>query len=153
MNGDLKPGRYRHFKGNEYELLFVATHSETLEPMVVYRALYGERGDFEKARGYLQQALELKTRALGHEHVDVGISWVNLGTALATERLDAQAHHAFGQFRAPRSDQSGNPHHFARAQRQGVAVVMSASLHGEALDIIVRFCGIEGLAHHRKGFR
>ena len=41
---DLKPGRYRHFKGNEYELLGVARHSETLEPMVVYRALYGERG-------------------------------------------------------------------------------------------------------------
>ena len=40
----LRPGRYRHFKGREYELLFVATHSETLEPMVVYRALYGERG-------------------------------------------------------------------------------------------------------------
>ena len=38
----LKPGRYRHFKGNEYELLGVAKHSETLEPMVVYRALYGE---------------------------------------------------------------------------------------------------------------
>ena len=41
---DIKPGRYRHFKGKEYEPLFVATHSETLEPMVVYRALYGERG-------------------------------------------------------------------------------------------------------------
>ena len=40
----LRPGRYRHFKGKEYELLFVATHSGTLEPMVVYRALYGERG-------------------------------------------------------------------------------------------------------------
>ena len=40
----LRPGRYRHFKGREYELLFVATHSETLEPMVVYRALYGEHG-------------------------------------------------------------------------------------------------------------
>lgn len=40
----LQPGRYRHFKGNEYELLFVARHSETLEDMVVYRALYGERG-------------------------------------------------------------------------------------------------------------
>lgn len=37
----LRPGRYRHFKGKEYELLFLATHSETLEPMVVYRALYG----------------------------------------------------------------------------------------------------------------
>ena len=41
---ELQPGRYRHFKGNEYELLYVARHSETLEPMVVYRALYGERG-------------------------------------------------------------------------------------------------------------
>ena len=41
---ELKPGRYRHFKGNEYQLLGVARHSETLEPMVVYRALYGERG-------------------------------------------------------------------------------------------------------------
>ena len=41
---DLKPGIYQHFKGNRYELLYVARHSETLEPMVVYRALYGEGG-------------------------------------------------------------------------------------------------------------
>lgn len=41
---ELKPGRYRHFKGNEYELLYVARHSETQEEMVVYRALYGECG-------------------------------------------------------------------------------------------------------------
>ena len=41
---DLKPGKYRHFKGNEYELIGVASHSETMEPMVVYRALYGEHG-------------------------------------------------------------------------------------------------------------
>ena len=40
----IQPGRYRHFKGREYEVLYVATHSETMEPMVVYRALYGERG-------------------------------------------------------------------------------------------------------------
>lgn len=40
-NTELKPGKYRHFKGGEYELLGVATHSETLEPMVIYRALYG----------------------------------------------------------------------------------------------------------------
>ena len=40
----LRPGRYRHFKGNEYELLYVARHSETLEPMVVYRALDGYHG-------------------------------------------------------------------------------------------------------------
>ena len=41
---DIQPGRYRHFKGKEYEVLGVAKHSETLEEMVVYRALYGERG-------------------------------------------------------------------------------------------------------------
>ena len=37
----VKIGKYRHFKGNEYEVLCVARHSETLEEMVVYRALYG----------------------------------------------------------------------------------------------------------------
>ena len=36
-------GRYRHFKGKEYEVIDIAYHSETQEPMVVYRALYGER--------------------------------------------------------------------------------------------------------------
>ncbi len=40
----LLPGKYRHFKGGEYELIGIAKHSETLEPMVVYRALYGEGG-------------------------------------------------------------------------------------------------------------
>ena len=39
---EIKPGKYRHFKDGEYELLAIATHSETLEPMVVYRALYGK---------------------------------------------------------------------------------------------------------------
>lgn len=39
---ELKPGRYRHFKGKEYQLLGVASHSETLEPMVVYKALYSD---------------------------------------------------------------------------------------------------------------
>ena len=41
---EIKPGKYRHFKGNEYELLYVARHSETMEEMVVYRALYAEHG-------------------------------------------------------------------------------------------------------------
>ena len=40
----IRPGRYRHFKGGEYEVLATALHSETLEPMVIYRALYGEKG-------------------------------------------------------------------------------------------------------------
>jgi hypothetical protein len=38
-----RPGRYRHFKGRDYEVIGVARHSETQELLVVYRPLYGER--------------------------------------------------------------------------------------------------------------
>ncbi len=55
---DIKPGKYRHFKGNEYRVLGVARHSETLEPMVVYQALYGEGG------------LWVRPAAMWTEHVD-----------------------------------------------------------------------------------
>lgn len=39
-----RPGLYRHYKGQKYRVLGIARHSETLEPLVVYQALYGERG-------------------------------------------------------------------------------------------------------------
>ena len=39
-----RPGRYRHYKGGEYRVHGLARHSETLEPLAVYEALYGERG-------------------------------------------------------------------------------------------------------------
>jgi hypothetical protein len=41
---EIKLGVYKHYKGNEYRVLAIATHSETLEKMVVYQALYGEYG-------------------------------------------------------------------------------------------------------------
>lgn len=55
---NLHPGRYRHFKGNEYRLLYVARHSETLEPMVVYRALYGEMGIWVRPAGMWSEHVE-----------------------------------------------------------------------------------------------
>ena len=46
------PGKYQHYKGNYYEVLFIARHSETTEPMVVYRALYGD-GDVWTRPAYM----------------------------------------------------------------------------------------------------
>lgn len=54
MSETIKPGRYRHFKGKEYEVLYIATHSETREKMVVYRALYGERGVWVAPRKHVE---------------------------------------------------------------------------------------------------
>ena len=58
MSDELRPGLYRHFKGNEYEVLFTATHSETMEPMVVYRALYGERGVWVRPAAMWNETVE-----------------------------------------------------------------------------------------------
>lgn len=59
METELKIGRYRHYKGNEYYVLSVATHSETLEPMVVYQALYGERGIWVRPATMWSEEVEL----------------------------------------------------------------------------------------------
>jgi hypothetical protein len=55
---EIKPGRYRHFKGNEYQVLYLATHSETMEKMVVYRALYGEGGVWVRPASMWNETVE-----------------------------------------------------------------------------------------------
>lgn len=55
---EIKIGRYRHFKGNEYEVLYIATHSETQEPMVVYRALYGDHGVWVRPASMWNETVE-----------------------------------------------------------------------------------------------
>ena len=54
----VRPGRYRHFKGNEYEVLYTAKPSETLEPMVVYRAMYGEHGVWVRPASMWNETVE-----------------------------------------------------------------------------------------------
>ena len=55
---EIKAGRYRHFKGNEYEVLYVAKHSETEEEMVVYRALYGDFGVWVRPASMWNETVE-----------------------------------------------------------------------------------------------
>ena len=55
---EIKPGRYRHVKGNEYEVLGTAKHSETLEELVVYRALYGEGGLWVRPASMWEEIVE-----------------------------------------------------------------------------------------------
>ena len=55
---EIRPGRYRHFKGGEYQVIGVARHSETMEEVVVYRALYGERGLWVRPAGMWLETVE-----------------------------------------------------------------------------------------------
>lgn len=60
----VRPGRYRHFKGNEYEVMGVARDSETLQPLVVYRALYGERGLWVRPLAMFTEVIEREGQRL-----------------------------------------------------------------------------------------
>ena len=54
-----KPGLYRHYKGNEYRVIGLARHSETLELLVVYQALYGERGLWVRPAAMFMEIVEV----------------------------------------------------------------------------------------------
>ena len=53
------PGLYRHYKGGLYEVVGTARHSETLEPMTVYRALYGEQGLWVRPAAMFGETVEI----------------------------------------------------------------------------------------------
>lgn len=55
----LPPGIYRHYKGNDYEVIALARHSESREAMVVYRALYGERGLWVRPLAMFLESVEI----------------------------------------------------------------------------------------------
>jgi hypothetical protein len=57
-------GRYRHYKGNEYEVIGVARHSETLEELVVYRPLYGDRGLWVRPRAMFTGSVMVDGRSV-----------------------------------------------------------------------------------------
>ena len=56
------PGLYRHYKGNTYQVISLARHSETREPMVVYRALYGEEGLWVRPLAMFIETVEVAGR-------------------------------------------------------------------------------------------
>ena len=55
---DIKLGKYRHFKGNEYEVIAIAKHSETTEDYVVYKALYGDGGMWVRPASMWNETIE-----------------------------------------------------------------------------------------------
>lgn len=55
-------GRYRHYKGGEYEVLGIARHSETLEPLVLYRPLYNETGLWVRPFAMFVEQIEINGR-------------------------------------------------------------------------------------------
>lgn len=60
MNEELRLGKYEHYKGNRYEVLGVAKHSETSEELVVYRALYGGHDLWVRPSKMFLEAVEIE---------------------------------------------------------------------------------------------
>ncbi len=60
----IKPGRYRHYKGQDYQVIGVARHSETEEHFVVYRALYGDQGLWIRPAAMFIESVTVKGRVV-----------------------------------------------------------------------------------------
>ena len=67
----IEPGKYKHYKGNEYEVIAMARHSETLEDMVVYRALYGEGGVWVRPASMWNDEIELPDGTKTHRFIRI----------------------------------------------------------------------------------
>lgn len=85
MRKEFRPGVYRHFKGNLYQLLFLAKDSESQEELVVYQALHGERGYW------------VRPARMWNEEINRGgyrgrrFAWVAASEQEALQRLQAEA--------------------------------------------------------------
>ena len=68
---NIKLGKYKHFKGNYYEVIALAKHSETLEDMIVYKALYGEHGMWVRPASMWNEEVEVDgVKVKRFEYVD-----------------------------------------------------------------------------------
>jgi hypothetical protein len=77
----IQPGRYRHYKGKEYQVIGVAKHSETEEDLVVYRALYGEFGLWVRPEKMFREKIEIEGKLVFRfEYID----GANAGTDTTT---------------------------------------------------------------------
>jgi len=80
----IKPGRYRHYKGNEYTVVGTARHSETLEELVVYRQEYGEHGLWVRPKQMYSETVTVDGREvprflpLGSSSEQIGESITNI---------------------------------------------------------------------------
>ena len=127
---ELSPGRYRHYKGKDYRVLFVATHSETEEKLVIYQTLYG---DFD----YWARPLEMFT---GTVTVD-GVEQPRF--ALVEADASAGSTSLPGFIRPSGSRALSAPHQF---QRRRVRVALKFT----ALQLAYTVLGTEAAAHLRR---
>jgi tetratricopeptide (TPR) repeat protein len=101
--------------------------------------LYGEKGDHERAREHLQRALGVKSGLLGEGHLDVGITWINLGSALGNGGRWGEAADAFGRAREIFAATVGQTHPLHDIASTGLCrVAVNSGQHEVALDLCMR---------------
>jgi len=110
--------------------------------------LYGERGDHEVARDHLQRALDVKIRLHGVHHLDVGITWINLGSALGNGGHWSEAAEAFGRAQAILATTVGITHPLHDIARTGLCrVAVNREQYEVALELCTRALrGLEATA-------